>query len=131
MSSHQLDREIATYEARSPHSKALQEEASRYLPGGSSREPPTSSPTFLCGPRRRPLRLRCGRQPVSGLHDQRQQPGPGHAYPAIVEALGRQAGKGLSFSVPVESQLRLARLIYQRVPSVDTVRFCTRAPRPR
>jgi glutamate-1-semialdehyde 2,1-aminomutase len=47
----------------------------------------------------------------------------GHASPSIVEALGAQAARGTAFSVPTVSQVRLARLLCDRIPSMDTVRF--------
>ena len=40
-----------------------------------------------------------------------------------MDALQRQAARGNSFSGPTEAQIRLAKLLCDRVPSLDTVRF--------
>ena len=47
----------------------------------------------------------------------------GHGNPTIAEALGGQARKGTAFSTPTVTQIRLARLLCDRVPSLETVRF--------
>lgn len=41
----------------------------------------------------------------------------GHAHPSIAEAVGGQAAKGTAFSIPTVSQIRLARLLCDRIPS--------------
>lgn len=47
----------------------------------------------------------------------------GHAHPAVVEALQRQATLGTSFGAPTEAETELAELIIAALPSVDLVRF--------
>ena len=47
----------------------------------------------------------------------------GHAHPDIVRALQDQAARGTSFSGPTEAQVRLAKILCDRLPSVDTIRF--------
>ena len=47
----------------------------------------------------------------------------GHAHPAVVQAATDQLAKGLVFSGPTESQIDLSRIICQRVPTVEHVRF--------
>src|SRR5690349_3048634 len=47
----------------------------------------------------------------------------GHAHPAVVEALQRQATLGTSFGAPTEAETELAELIIAAIPSVDLVRF--------
>ena len=47
----------------------------------------------------------------------------GHANPMVVEALGEQTRKGTAFSTPTEVQVRVARLLCDRIPSLDTIRF--------
>jgi glutamate-1-semialdehyde 2,1-aminomutase len=47
----------------------------------------------------------------------------GHASPSVVEAVSEQASRGTAFSIPTESQIRLARLLCARIPSIDTIRF--------
>jgi glutamate-1-semialdehyde 2,1-aminomutase len=47
----------------------------------------------------------------------------GHAHPAVVEALQRQATLGTSFGAPTEAETELAELIVAAIPSVELVRF--------
>jgi glutamate-1-semialdehyde 2,1-aminomutase len=47
----------------------------------------------------------------------------GHAHPAVVQALSRQAALGTSFGAPTEAETVLATLISDAVPSVEMVRF--------
>jgi glutamate-1-semialdehyde 2,1-aminomutase len=47
----------------------------------------------------------------------------GHAHPRIVEAVGQQLSLGTAFSFPTESEVRLAELLVERVPSIEHVRF--------
>src|SRR5262245_30907231 len=47
----------------------------------------------------------------------------GHAYPPIVEAAGRQLARGTAWAARSESAVELARLLVDRVASVERVRF--------
>jgi glutamate-1-semialdehyde 2,1-aminomutase len=47
----------------------------------------------------------------------------GHAHPAITAAIVDQLGRGASFSEPSEAEVQLARIIVERVPSVEQVHF--------
>ena len=47
----------------------------------------------------------------------------GNAYPPVVQAVQEQAARGIVYNAPNEYQVRLAKLICQRVPSVEMVRF--------
>ena len=47
----------------------------------------------------------------------------GHAHPAVVEALRRQAELGTSFGAPTEAETELAELIVAAIPTVELVRF--------
>ena len=48
----------------------------------------------------------------------------GHAHPALVRAIQRQAARGTGWNAPHASQSRLAQLLCERVPSLERVRFC-------
>jgi glutamate-1-semialdehyde 2,1-aminomutase len=48
----------------------------------------------------------------------------GHAHPHIVEAISRQALAGTAHAAPTELQYNLAKMICDRVPSVESLRFC-------
>lgn len=47
----------------------------------------------------------------------------GHAFPPVVEAVTRQIRDGSCFANPTESEIHLAKLIIDRVPLIDAVRF--------
>lgn len=47
----------------------------------------------------------------------------GHAHPAVVEAVQKQAARGLSYGAPTELETTLATLICERTPSIDKVRM--------
>lgn len=47
----------------------------------------------------------------------------GHAHPAVVEAVRRAAGGGLSFGAPTEAEIELAEAIIARVAPVERVRL--------
>ncbi|MEZ4571712.1 MAG: aminotransferase class III-fold pyridoxal phosphate-dependent enzyme [Thermomicrobiales bacterium] len=47
----------------------------------------------------------------------------GHADPDIIAAVTKQLQNGTAFSMPTESEIGLAEIIAERIPSVDQVRF--------
>jgi glutamate-1-semialdehyde 2,1-aminomutase len=124
MTSTALTREIERYVAKTPKSRALQAEAERVLPGGSSRGTAYFAPyPFFAdhgdghyvydvdGNRYLDFMLNATTLIV------------GHANPTVIEALGEQTRKGTAFSTPTEVQVRVAKLLCDRIPSLDTIRF--------
>jgi glutamate-1-semialdehyde 2,1-aminomutase len=47
----------------------------------------------------------------------------GHASPAVVEAIARQAALGTSFGAPTEAETQMAERIVSAMPAVEMVRF--------
>src|SRR5436305_404341 len=47
----------------------------------------------------------------------------GHAFPPVVEAIGRTAAHGTSFGAPTRLEIELAELVVRAVPSIEMVRF--------
>lgn len=47
----------------------------------------------------------------------------GHAHPEVVRAIQETAAKGTSFGAPTEIETAMAKLVCERVPSVDIVRM--------
>jgi glutamate-1-semialdehyde 2,1-aminomutase len=124
MTSTALAREIQRYVAKTPKSRALQAEAEQVLPGGSSRGTAHFAPyPFFAehgdghyvydvdGNRYLDFMLNATTLIV------------GHANPMVVEALGEQTRKGTAFSTPTQVQVRMAKLLCDRIPSLDTIRF--------
>jgi glutamate-1-semialdehyde 2,1-aminomutase len=124
MSKPALEREIQRYVARTPKSRALQAEAAEVLPGGSSRGtayfPPY--PFFADGGEGHYVYDVDGNRYLDFMLNATSLI-LGHAHPAIVEGLAAQAAKGTAFSTPTVAQIRLARLLCDRIPSLDAVRF--------
>jgi glutamate-1-semialdehyde 2,1-aminomutase len=47
----------------------------------------------------------------------------GHAHPAVVEAIQRQAALGTSYGAPTALESELARVVIHAVPSIEMIRF--------
>ena len=47
----------------------------------------------------------------------------GHAAPSIVDAVRDAASRGTSYGAPTEAESELARMIIERLPSIDLLRF--------
>ena len=120
----QLRRETDRFIANTPKSAALQREANQYLPGGSSRGTAYFAPypTFIDRAQGHYVYDVDGNRYLDFMINATTHI-LGHAHPDIVDALQKQAALGNSFSGPTEAQVRLAKLLCDRVPSLDTVRF--------
>jgi glutamate-1-semialdehyde 2,1-aminomutase len=99
-------------------------EAQRYLPGGDSRSTLFYRPYPAVMERGEGCRvvdidgnhlLDCTGNHTVLIH--------GYRHPRIVEAVQAQIEKGTAFSGPTEPQIRLARMLCERIPSMDLVRF--------
>ena len=124
MSAVQVQREVDEFVERTPKSKALQDEAAQYLPGGSSRGTAYFAPypTFVDRAKGHYVYDVDGNSYLDFMINATTHI-LGHAHPDIVTALKEQAERGNSFSGPTEAQVRLAKNLCERVPSLDTVRF--------
>lgn len=47
----------------------------------------------------------------------------GHAHPEVITAIQKAAGSGTSFGAPTRSEITLAEMVVEAVPSVEKVRF--------
>lgn len=124
MISSQLSQEVSLYKSRTPRSKALHTEATKYLPGGSSRGTAYFNPYPFFADHGKGhyihdvdgnTYLDFMLNATSLIH--------GHSHPDITRVLSDQAGNGVAFSVPTELQTRLSKLICDRVASIESVRF--------
>ena len=112
------------YRQRTPASARHFEEARRYLPGGDSRS------TLFYPPYPAVLDRGEGHWVVD-LDGNRLLDFTGnhsvliHGYlePAVMDAIRRQLQKGTCFPGPTDPQLRLARHLVERIPSLQRVRF--------
>jgi glutamate-1-semialdehyde 2,1-aminomutase len=119
-----VERTTSQTSDQSPASAALYEEASKYIPGGTSRLHNYFRPN--------PIYIRSGSgcrvtdvdgvQRIDFLNNMTSLI-HGHAHPAITAALSDQLGRGTAYSEPCEAEVSLARLLVQRVPAIQKIRF--------
>ena len=114
----------ADFIARNPKSKKLYAQATEVLPGGNTRtvlyyEP---FPVYITKASEHKLYDADGHEYVdllgeytAGLY--------GHSEPVIIEAINEAAQKGLSFGSHHEDEIKLAKLVQQRFPTMELIRF--------
>ena len=124
MTSEQMDRELDQYRHNKTKSWTLHRRASQYLPGGSSRSTSYFDPYphFIDRGEGHYIYDVDGNRYLDFMINATSLI-IGHAHPDVVRALQEQAARGVSFSGPTEAQIRLAKVLCDRLPSVDTVRF--------
>ena len=113
------------YRRRTPKSAALHQQAQNFLPNGETRTGTAFLPyptyfergagSFLYDVDGNAI-LDFTNNATSLIH--------GHAHPAIVGALQRQAALGTAWAAPNPQQVRLAQMLHERVPSLERLRFC-------
>ncbi|WP_195576349.1 glutamate-1-semialdehyde 2,1-aminomutase [Paenibacillus sp. 1001270B_150601_E10] len=112
---------------RDERSKAAFEEAKRYMPGGVNSPVRAFKSVGLT-----PVYMERGAGSrvfdIDGNEfiDYVASWGPlilGHARPEVIQAIQETAAKGTSFGAPTELETAMARLVCERVPSVDIVRM--------
>lgn len=124
MKSDAHEREVERFQLRTPRARELNRQAKQYLPGGSSRGTAYFDPYPIVADHGRGNYL----YDVDGnayldFMINATSLILGHAHPDIVVALQEQAARGTAFSAPTELQTRLAYILCQRIPSVDSIRF--------
>ena len=124
MASEQLEREIDAYKSSTPKSWELQQAAAQYLPGGSSRGTSYFDPYphFIERGEGHYIYDVDGNRYLDFMINATSLI-IGHAHPDVVRALQEQAASGVSFSGPTEAQVRMAKVLCDRLPSVETIRF--------
>jgi glutamate-1-semialdehyde 2,1-aminomutase len=119
-----LKAEIESYQSLTPSSRAWWEEARRYMPGGDTRTsvfwPPY--PLFFTRGVGTQLWDEDGVARTDFINNFTSLP-HGHADPDVTRAIQDAAGRGAAFGGGNEPQVRLAKLLCERLPSVDLVRF--------
>jgi glutamate-1-semialdehyde 2,1-aminomutase len=119
-----LDAETARYQETTIRSKSLYTEALKYLPGGNTRMLHFFAPY--------PLFIERGKGcmifDVDGhsridFHNNATGLILGHCHPVVVRAVAEQAARGASFHMPTIHITELARILSERIPSVDSIRF--------
>lgn len=114
------------YRDWSPKSAALMEGAKKVMPGGDTRASAHFMPYPLFMTRGEGCRIfdEDGHTLIDFMNNFTSLI-HGHAFPPVVEAVTNQAALGSALAAPTRSQVDLANLIVSRVPSVETMRFCS------
>jgi glutamate-1-semialdehyde 2,1-aminomutase len=115
---------LERYLERTRESARLNEEARRSLPGGDTRSTAWFAPypPFAAEGRGPHFTDADGNRYVELLNNYTSLV-HGHAHPAVVAAIREQLGRGASFAAPHENTVRLARMLCERVESIERVRF--------
>ncbi|MHA1198390.1 MAG: aminotransferase class III-fold pyridoxal phosphate-dependent enzyme [Candidatus Heimdallarchaeaceae archaeon] len=116
---------VKQYEEMTPKSKEIFEESIKWLPGGGTRNITYFYPYPFYVTKGEGTYL----EDVDGnryidvqnnmtvlLH--------GHAHPKLTEALQKQAALGTAHNAPTSGQYELAKILCERIPSVEEIRFC-------
>ncbi len=116
--------ELARYLELTSASKARWETAREYLPGGDSRnsifwDPYPIFVTQASGAR---VTDADGNERIDFINTMTTMV-LGHAFPPVMDAVYEQLSRGVAYNAPNDHQIRLARLLCERIPSFDLVRF--------
>ncbi len=116
--------ELDRYLELTPRSREIWEEAKQFLPGGDTRNTIywKPYPVYIDQGEGCHLRDVDGVERLDFISNMTTLI-QGNAYPPVVQAVQEQAAKGIVYNAPNEHQIRLAKLLCQRVQSVDMVRF--------
>ncbi len=116
--------ELERYLELTPRSRAKWEEAGAYLPGGDSRNSIfwKPYPVFITEAAGNRVTDADGIQRLDFINTMTTMI-LGHGPAPVLAAIHRQLERGLGYNAPNEHQVALARILCQRVPSFDLVRF--------
>ncbi len=116
--------ELARYLELTPKSKAQWQEAAEYLPGGDSRNSIfwDPYPIFVTSASGCHVVDADGVDRLDFINTMTTMI-LGHAPPPVMGAVKEQLDRGVAYNAPNEHQIRLAKLLCDRVPSFDLVRF--------
>ena len=116
--------ELERYLELTPRSQSLWEEARQYLPGGETRSSVfwAPYPIYIDHGEGCHVRDADGVERLDFIGNMTSLM-LGNAYPPVVQAIQEQAPHGIVYNSANEQQIRLARLLCQRVPSIEMVRF--------
>lgn len=114
------------YRDWSPKSAALIEGAKKVMPGGDTRASAHYAPYPLFMTHGEGCRIfdEDGHTLIDFMNNFTSLI-HGHAFAPVVEAVTQQVALGSALAAPTRSQVALAELIVSRVPSVETMRFCS------
>ena len=119
-----LQQEIDRFVQNTPVSQSKQAEAEKYLPGGSSRGTAFFDPYphFIERGDGHYIYDADGNRLLDFMINATSLI-LGHAHPDVTAAIQEHAARGTAFTGPTDPQVRLAKILTERVPSLDLIRF--------
>ncbi|MHA2357250.1 MAG: aspartate aminotransferase family protein, partial [Candidatus Heimdallarchaeaceae archaeon] len=116
---------ISSYQEKTPNSKMHFDEAQKWLPGGGTRNVAYffPYPFFVTKGEGCYLYDLDGNEYIDCLNSMTVNI-HGHAHSKIVENLQKQVSEGTAHAAPMEIQHQLAKIICERTPSIELLRFC-------
>ena len=116
--------ELERYLESTPMSRERWEEACKYLPGGDSRNSIfwKPYPIFITDASASRVMDADGVQRIDFINTMTTMI-LGHGPAPVMDAVRRQLDRGIGFNAPNERQVDLARILCERIPSFDLVRF--------
>ena len=119
-----LDAEVTTYVAANPKSKALHERATAFMPGGDTRNSIfwNPFPVYITHAEGTQLTDADGNIRTDFVNNMTTLI-MGHKHPDVVKALHKQVDHGVSYPAPSPSVVDWAKILCERVPSVEKIRF--------
>ena len=119
-----LQQEIDRFVRSTLVSQSKQAEAQKYLPGGSSRGTAFFDPYphFIERGEGHYIYDADGNRLLDFMINATSLI-LGHAHPDVTAAIQEQAARGTAFTGPTDPQVRLAKILTERVPSLDLIRF--------
>lgn len=120
----ETNNELARYLELTPRSRSFWQEAQDYLPGGDSRHSIfwDPYPIFVTSASGCHVVDADGVDRLDFINTMTTMI-LGHAPGVVVEAVRSQLERGMAYNAPNVHQVRLAKLLCDRVPSIDLVRF--------
>lgn len=117
-------RPTARYLENDSRSRALYERALRVMPGGNSRHTLVMDPYPVYAVSGKGCRVTDveGDERIDFINNYTALI-RGHADPVATAAVRAVVGRGTAFSMPTETDIRLAELLIKRVPGMEQVRF--------
>jgi glutamate-1-semialdehyde 2,1-aminomutase len=116
----------ALFTGQSKTSQSLIEEAKKVMPGGDTRASAHYFPYPLFMERGEGCHLfdEDGHEIIDFMNNFTSLI-HGHAFAPVVKAVTEQVARGSAFAAPTRSQVDLAALLIDRVPSLEQMRFCS------
>lgn len=119
------EKAVRKYEERTPQSALAYEKACKYLAGGETRTVSMYNPYPLTIARGEGCRITDldGNTYIDFINNYTSLL-HGHAHPVITKAICEAAAKGTAAPAGISEQVELASILCERVPCLETVRFC-------